>query len=681
MAAQYHSLFTEAGLELLRESIQNGTKLGITHMSFGDGYGELPVPDASFTGMVNEVYRVALNRLAPSRENSNWLEADGVIPSAVGGFNIREVGLWADNVMVAYANYPPTYKPSGDQGTAQIKTIRIVLQIDNTANFELKIDSSVVMATVAFVEEKTSKLESDVMEYKASLESIQKNVYANMYGDSLNEAMTSINEIFKDQRVRIIVPSDFPVTDTVNLAVNCDLDMKSLQVMNDIEVIFDPAVNWSGTSSSVDVFCNNKSVKCGWNLKKDLGYISIEKTTFFDVGNQSENTSAEYFVGFHIQHKNIKKLDLFSPSVINSFVKPNGIVGDSPGFNRLIIIEGYFGNSDTSADINIHNPYARGIYPEEDADGIAINFGSGSISNFRVNIDIHNGYFENVHRRAVKVIGHEKNVTGLRFHGDMTAIAGGLNPWSAIDISGICQVDWNGTVYCIGWVQDLNVWGGAYLIGEMNLVSSKSERQIVNGNSQRCLVCDDGLTTNPIRKCLVDINSIIATNSYESMRVRGGQTVKLKKLKHNAIARSLNIENSNLEIEKFELYFNDSSEVVSYSNNCNSILSSKVNIKEIYSEFNQTSSIQYMFSIRQTEGFEVEKVTQKGNISSTLFLLTTCNNTKIRKAKGETNYIVSAITGGNNLLLEQCVPASLGLIANNSQDPLLNVVELNTQAF
>lgn len=153
MAALYHSLFTEKGLALLRESIQNGTKLGITHMSFGDGGGMLPTPDATFTHMVNEVYRVALNRLAPSRENPNWLEADGVIPSAVGGFNIREVGLWAGNVMVAYANYPPTYKPSGDQGTAQIKSIRIVLQIDNTANFELKIDASIVMATIQALED------------------------------------------------------------------------------------------------------------------------------------------------------------------------------------------------------------------------------------------------------------------------------------------------------------------------------------------------------------------------------------------------------------------------------------------------------------------------------------------------------------------------------------------------
>ncbi|MGL2982988.1 phage tail protein [Acinetobacter baumannii] len=181
MAALYHSIFTEKGLELLREAIQNGTKLGITHMSFGDGGGSLPTPDAKFTQMINEVYRVALNRLAPSRENANWLEADGVIPTAVGGFNIREVGLWAGDQMVAYANYPPTYKPSGDQGTAQIKTIRIVLQIDNTANFELKIDTSIVMATLQYVDEAmlqakiyADKIKEPILESLEDLQNLEK---------------------------------------------------------------------------------------------------------------------------------------------------------------------------------------------------------------------------------------------------------------------------------------------------------------------------------------------------------------------------------------------------------------------------------------------------------------------------------------------------------------------------
>ncbi|MFP8831854.1 phage tail protein [Acinetobacter baumannii] len=165
MAAQYFSVFTEQGLALLRESIQNGTKLGITRMSFGDGGGSLPVPDSSVTHLVNEVYQTSLNSLAPDPNNSNWLRAEAVISSAVGGFNIRELGLWSENILVAYSNYPPTYKPNPSDGTARIMTFRMVLQIDNTANFELKIDADIVMATLRAVED----AKNEAIQYADSL--------------------------------------------------------------------------------------------------------------------------------------------------------------------------------------------------------------------------------------------------------------------------------------------------------------------------------------------------------------------------------------------------------------------------------------------------------------------------------------------------------------------------------
>ena len=159
----YYSVFTEQGLDLLRQAIQNGTKLGITDMSFGDGNGALPTPDSSFTSLINEVHKTPLNSLAPDPNNSNWLRAEAVIASAIGGFNIRELGLWAGNVLVAYSNYPPTYKPNPADGTARIMTFRMVIQIDNTANFELVIDPDIVLATVQSVNiAKEEVLESTV---------------------------------------------------------------------------------------------------------------------------------------------------------------------------------------------------------------------------------------------------------------------------------------------------------------------------------------------------------------------------------------------------------------------------------------------------------------------------------------------------------------------------------------
>ncbi|WP_288386575.1 phage tail protein [uncultured Acinetobacter sp.] len=159
MAEQiYYSVFTKKGLELLTEAIRNGTKLGITSMAFGDGGGSLPVPNENFTSMVREVHRTQLNSLAPDPNNANWLRAEAIIASAVGGFNIRELGLYAGNVLVAYSNYPATYKPNPADGTARIMTFRMILQIDNTANFELVIDPDVVLATIQKVEDVKEEL-------------------------------------------------------------------------------------------------------------------------------------------------------------------------------------------------------------------------------------------------------------------------------------------------------------------------------------------------------------------------------------------------------------------------------------------------------------------------------------------------------------------------------------------
>ena len=168
----YYSVFTKKGLELLTEAIRNGTKLGITSMAFGDGNGSLPVPDENFTKLVREVHRTQLNSLAPDPNNANWLRAEAIIASATGGFNIRELGLYAGDVLVAYSNYPATYKPNPSDGTARIMTFRMILQIDNTASFELKIDADVVLATIQSVNDAKLELYENTVNTVQSIEDL-----------------------------------------------------------------------------------------------------------------------------------------------------------------------------------------------------------------------------------------------------------------------------------------------------------------------------------------------------------------------------------------------------------------------------------------------------------------------------------------------------------------------------
>lgn len=153
----YYTKITKAGLAAITAAMNNNTKVPITYMAFGDGNGSIPEPNENSDSLVNEVYRVGINKVEIHNKNPNWLVCEAIIPSAVGGFNIREVALYDNSgtTMLAVASYPPTYKPSINEGAAKIQTIRIIIQVDNTGDFELNIDPDVVLATKEMVDQIT----------------------------------------------------------------------------------------------------------------------------------------------------------------------------------------------------------------------------------------------------------------------------------------------------------------------------------------------------------------------------------------------------------------------------------------------------------------------------------------------------------------------------------------------
>ncbi|ENU30664.1 hypothetical protein F991_01462 [Acinetobacter sp. CIP-A165] len=160
----YYTKITTAGLAAITAAMNNSSKVPITYMAFGDGNGYIPEPDENATSLLNEVYRVGVNKVEVHSKNPNWLVCEAIIPSAVGGFNIREVALYdsTGNTMLAIASYPPTYKPTVEEGAAKIQTIRIVIQVDNSGSFELIVDPDVVLATAQYVQDEVFKGQSNV---------------------------------------------------------------------------------------------------------------------------------------------------------------------------------------------------------------------------------------------------------------------------------------------------------------------------------------------------------------------------------------------------------------------------------------------------------------------------------------------------------------------------------------
>ena len=152
MSAKFFALLTVIGANKLAKATALGTTLKITQMAVGDGGGTLPTPDTQQTKLVGEKRRAGLNTLFVDPKNDSQIIAEQVIPENEGGYWIREIGLFDDEgSLIAVGNCPETYKPQLQEGSGRTQTIRMILTVSHTESVELKVDSSVILATREFV--------------------------------------------------------------------------------------------------------------------------------------------------------------------------------------------------------------------------------------------------------------------------------------------------------------------------------------------------------------------------------------------------------------------------------------------------------------------------------------------------------------------------------------------------
>ncbi|EGB4667119.1 tail fiber protein [Escherichia coli] len=171
MSTKFKTVITTAGAaKLAAATAPGGRKVNITTMAVGDGGGKLPVPDAGQTGLIHEVWRHALNKITLDKRNSNYIIAELVIPPEVGGFWMRELGLYDDaGTLIAVANMAESYKPALAEGSGRSQTCRMVIIVSSVASVELTIDTTTVMATQDYVDDKIAEHEQSRRHPDASL--------------------------------------------------------------------------------------------------------------------------------------------------------------------------------------------------------------------------------------------------------------------------------------------------------------------------------------------------------------------------------------------------------------------------------------------------------------------------------------------------------------------------------
>ncbi len=151
---KFKTIITDYGKQRLVAAMSpGGTKLTLTQMAVGDGGGTPTNPDTTSTALVNEVWRAAVNSVTVDKKHPNTITVELLIPAEVGGFWVREAGLYDEfNKLVAICSLPASEKPLLEQGSGRAQTVRMTLVISDLSTVNITIDSTTIIATNDYVD-------------------------------------------------------------------------------------------------------------------------------------------------------------------------------------------------------------------------------------------------------------------------------------------------------------------------------------------------------------------------------------------------------------------------------------------------------------------------------------------------------------------------------------------------
>lgn len=150
----YEAVVTDIGNALMMNAVANGGKISIVSFAVGDGGGDYYRPETGMEQLKNEVWRGAINSCKVSSEANNILLVSAVCPGDVGGFTIREMGVFdSEGNMIAVCNCPATPKVTVTDGVINEMRLEMEIALINGNAVELVVDPNIVTATKQDVEE------------------------------------------------------------------------------------------------------------------------------------------------------------------------------------------------------------------------------------------------------------------------------------------------------------------------------------------------------------------------------------------------------------------------------------------------------------------------------------------------------------------------------------------------
>ena len=148
MASQYFAILTDYGTRAIAHALSQGQPLQLAKFAVGDGNGQAVTPTASATALVHQTHSAPVSAVSLDPRNNKQVIVELTIPENVGGFYIREMGVFdAQNKLIAYANCPESFKPTESSGSGKVQVLRMILKVESSSAVTLSIDNSVIFVT------------------------------------------------------------------------------------------------------------------------------------------------------------------------------------------------------------------------------------------------------------------------------------------------------------------------------------------------------------------------------------------------------------------------------------------------------------------------------------------------------------------------------------------------------
>lgn len=170
----YGTMCTDIGNAAIANSVLTGTKVNFAQIVVGDGNGTPYVPVSGQTSLKHQVWSGAIAEVTQDPDQMNRMILHAVLPSSVGGWVMREIGVLDDKgQLLAVGNTPEIPKEVVTSGAIMEMDLYIYISVVDARGVNVIIDPTVIIATKADI----NKLWDTVNKLAQSVK-LGDNVYA-----------------------------------------------------------------------------------------------------------------------------------------------------------------------------------------------------------------------------------------------------------------------------------------------------------------------------------------------------------------------------------------------------------------------------------------------------------------------------------------------------------------------